>query len=46
MGHGVPPDVVIQEVKAAGLTMVTQNLQWSAQSQPSDLFLVVFRKAS
>lgn len=46
IGHGVPPDVVIQEVKAAGLTMVTQNPKWSAQSQPSDLFLVVFRKPS
>ncbi|MGH9255752.1 MAG: class I SAM-dependent methyltransferase [Vicinamibacterales bacterium] len=45
-GHGVPPDVVIQEVKAAGLTMVSQNPKWSAQSQPSDLFLVIFRKAN
>ena len=45
-GHGVPPDVVIQEVKGAGLTMVNQNRQWSAQSQPNDLFLVIFRKAS
>ena len=45
-GHGVPPDVVIQEVKGAGLTMVSQNQQWSAQSQPNDLFLVIFRKAS
>ena len=45
-GHGVPPDVVIQEVKGAGLTLVSQNRQWSAQSQPNDLFLVIFRKAS
>ena len=45
-GHGVPPDVVIQEVKGAGLTLVSQNRQWSAQSQPNDLFLVTFRKAS
>jgi predicted methyltransferase len=45
-GHGVPPDVVIQEVTGAGLTMVSQNRQWSAQSQPSDLFVVVFRKAN
>jgi predicted methyltransferase len=45
-GHGVPPDVVIQEVKSAGLTLVSQNQQWSAQSQPSDLFLVLFRKAN
>jgi predicted methyltransferase len=43
-GHGVPPEVVIEEVKAAGLTMVSQNPQWSAQSQPADLFLVIFRK--
>jgi hypothetical protein len=25
---------------------VSQNQQWSAQSQPNDLFLVIFRKAS
>ena len=45
-GHGVPPEVVIEEVKAVGLTMVSQNPQWSAQSQPNDLFLVIFRKAN
>jgi predicted methyltransferase len=45
-GHGVPPEVVIAEVKAAGLTMVSQNPKWSADSQPSDLFIVVFRKAN
>ena len=45
-GHGVPPDVVIEEVKGAGLTMVSQNRQWSAQSQPNDLFLVIFRKVN
>ncbi|MBI3046835.1 MAG: methyltransferase domain-containing protein [Acidobacteria bacterium] len=43
-GHGVPPEVVISEANAAGLTTVTVNRQWSAQSQPNDLFLVVFRK--
>jgi predicted methyltransferase len=43
-GHGVPPDVVTQEAAAAGFTMVSMNQQWSAQSQPSDLFLLVFRK--
>jgi predicted methyltransferase len=43
-GHGVPPDVVTQEATAAGFTMVSMNQQWSAQSQPSDLFLLVFRK--
>lgn len=44
LGHGVPTSVVIEEVTAAGLTMVRQEPTWSAQSQPSDLFLVVFRK--
>lgn len=43
-GHGVPPDVVTQEATAAGFTMVSMNQQWSAQSQPNDLFLLVFRK--
>lgn len=43
-GHGVPPDVVVEEAKAAGLTMVSMNQQWSAESQPNDLFLLVFRK--
>ncbi|OFW02827.1 MAG: hypothetical protein A3I61_11925 [Acidobacteria bacterium RIFCSPLOWO2_02_FULL_68_18] len=45
-GHGVPPEVVIGEANAAGLTTVSVNRQWSAQSQPNDLFLVLFRKAS
>ncbi|MGE3511160.1 MAG: class I SAM-dependent methyltransferase, partial [Vicinamibacterales bacterium] len=43
-GHGVPPDVIIDEGTAAGLTLVSQDRQWSAQGQPSDLFLIVFRK--
>lgn len=43
-GHGVPPDVVTEEAKAAGFAMVSMNQQWSAQSQPNDLFLLVFRK--
>lgn len=43
-GHGVPPDVVVDETKAAGFAMVSMNQQWSAQSQPADLFLLVFRK--
>jgi predicted methyltransferase len=45
-GHGVPPDVVIQEANAAGLTMVSVNQKWSAQSQPNDLFLLIFRKSA
>lgn len=43
-GHGVPPDVVVQEANAAGFTTVSMNQQWSAESQPNDLFLLVFRK--
>ena len=43
-GHGVPPDVVTEEAKAAGFAMVSMNQEWSAQSQPNDLFLLVFRK--
>lgn len=45
-GHGVPPDVVAAEVRAAGLTQVSMDRQWSAQRQPNDLFLIVFRKPS
>jgi len=44
-GHGVPPDVVVEEAKAAGFATVSMNQQWSAQSQPADLFLIVFRKS-
>ena len=43
-GHGVPPEVVIAEMKAAGLTLVSQEPQWSAKSQPADLFMLLFRK--
>lgn len=43
-GHGVPPDVVAEEAKAAGFAIVSMNQQWSAQSQPADLFLIVLRK--
>jgi predicted methyltransferase len=43
-GHGVPPEVVVEEAKAAGFSTVSMNQQWSAQSQPADLFLIVFRK--
>ena len=43
-GHGVPPDVVAEEAKAAGFAVLSMNQQWSAQSQPADLFLLVFRK--
>ena len=43
-GHGVPPDVVIAEVTAAGLTRLSTNTAWSAGSQPASLFLVLFQK--
>ena len=43
-GHGVPPDIVVEEAKAAGFATVSMNQEWSAQSQPADLFLLVFRK--
>ena len=43
-GHGVPPDVVVAEVTAAGLTHVSTNEQWSTASQPASLFLALFRK--
>ena len=44
VGHGVPPDVVLEEVTAAGLTSVSVDRTWSPRSEPSDLFLLVFRK--
>ena len=43
-GHGVPMEVVVSEMTAAGLTQVASEPNWSAKSQPADLFLVVFRK--
>ena len=44
-GHGVPADVVIAEVTAAGLTHVSSNPQWSGTAErPASLFLTLFRK--
>ena len=44
-GHGVPPDVVVAEVTAAGLTHVSTNAQWSGTPErPNSLFLTLFRK--
>jgi ubiquinone/menaquinone biosynthesis C-methylase UbiE len=45
-GHGVPMEVVISELTAAGLTQVSAEPKWSEKSQPNDLFLVAFRKPS
>jgi ubiquinone/menaquinone biosynthesis C-methylase UbiE len=42
-GHGVPPEVVEREVRAA-LTHVRTIASWSSESQPASLFLVLFRK--
>lgn len=42
-GHGVPPEIVQQEVGTA-LTHVRTISAWSPDSQPASLFLVLFRK--
>ncbi|MDA1184241.1 MAG: methyltransferase domain-containing protein [Acidobacteria bacterium] len=44
LGHGVPPDVVVAEVTAAGLTHLSTITEWSPGSQPASLFLVLFQK--
>ena len=43
-GHGVPPEIVQQEVGAV-LTHVRTVPDWSPESQPASLFLLLFRKA-
>ena len=44
-GHGVPSDVVIAEVTAAGLTHVISDPRWSGTPQrPASLFLTLFQK--
>ena len=42
-GHGVPPEIVQQEIGAA-LTHVRTVSDWSPESQPASLFLLLFRK--
>jgi ubiquinone/menaquinone biosynthesis C-methylase UbiE len=42
-GHGVPASVIEKEVGAL-LTHVRTMPQWMSDSQPADLFLVLFRK--
>jgi predicted methyltransferase len=42
-GHGVPPEVVQQEVGGV-LTHVRTVPDWSPESQPASLFLLLFRK--
>ena len=43
LGHGIPPAVVEREVGAV-LTHVRTIPSWSPKSEPSDLYLVLFRK--
>jgi predicted methyltransferase len=44
-GHGVPSDVVIAELTAAGLTHVISDPQWSGTPErPASLFLALFQK--
>jgi len=43
-GHGVPAEIVEREVAAAGLRHVTTTVNWSPESEPASLFLVLFRK--
>jgi ubiquinone/menaquinone biosynthesis C-methylase UbiE len=43
LGHGVPSQVVEQEV-AAALTHMETRATWNAKSEPASLFLVLFRK--
>ena len=42
-GHGVPPEVIEKEV-AVVLTHVRTMPKWMAESQPADMFLVLFQK--
>ncbi len=42
-GHGVPPEVIEQEIGAA-LSHVRTIAKWAPDSQPASLFLVLFRK--
>jgi ubiquinone/menaquinone biosynthesis C-methylase UbiE len=42
-GHGVPPEVVEQEAGTV-LTHVRTIPDWSKDSQPSSLYLVLFQK--
>lgn len=44
LGHGVPPEVVVAEVTATGLTHVSTTADWSPASQPASLFIALFEK--
>lgn len=43
-GHGVPLDVVVSEVTAAGFTSISVDKAWGTGPTQSPLFLLIFRK--
>ncbi|HET9218004.1 MAG TPA: methyltransferase domain-containing protein [Terriglobia bacterium] len=43
-GHGVPLDVVVSEVTAAGFTSISADKAWGTGPTQSPLFLLIFRK--
>jgi predicted methyltransferase len=45
-GHGVPPEIVVKEVTAAGFTHLRTETNWSPDSQPAMLFIALFRKSA
>jgi ubiquinone/menaquinone biosynthesis C-methylase UbiE len=44
LGHGVPPEVVVKEMTAGGLTHVRTIPSWTPEGTQAQLFLVLFRK--
>jgi ubiquinone/menaquinone biosynthesis C-methylase UbiE len=45
LGHGVPPQVVVKEMTAGGLTHVRTIESWKPDGTQAQLFLVLFRKS-
>jgi predicted methyltransferase len=43
-GHGVPPDIVVDEVRAAGLTYKETIEGWPTRAKDAVFFLVLFQK--
>jgi SAM-dependent methyltransferase len=44
-GHGIPPNIIAEEGKAAGLSLVSTLAEWpEAERRNRQLFLVLFRK--
>jgi ubiquinone/menaquinone biosynthesis C-methylase UbiE len=44
LGHGVPPEVIVKEMTAGGLTHVRTISTWIPEGTQAQLFLVLFRK--